>query len=454
MKVADSAFSSKDETETSELSYDSPLSNMNASTECPAVIPLNVAFPPHKNAEGSEVDFDLERAVKSTPCQDCSPTSPISISDVCSAEEDREQTFSDDCDEEGSSEYDSEDDETTDNSAWSRTGLEYTFWAQTSFIDHQGYLNLYQMSPGTLACCNWGWYPDYNYPPPRPKGSRAPLLVLTNDEGDHYYIHDPFELDGTYATSDKYLDESTAAQKATANPSQAQTPPGNHMDQTSNEDTVNQAMTPIQATSLDADDTYGGYSFNASAGIIFAWLQLTPNVSYTPDIQAGNGPSGHDSDYNYDGESDTDSYSVHYTTWTGLEFTPWATHSYIDPDGHMDLYSLRQVREADLYAHGALPTCDWWHWEDPDQHPSCKGPCLVLSTPEGDEFELDDPKEYDGSYGGKQASEICHETDDGADGGSETGYAFDAAKGIMWADDEAEDDYWERVEGQGEEWWG
>ncbi|KAK4202935.1 hypothetical protein QBC40DRAFT_251636 [Triangularia verruculosa] len=181
----------------------------------------------------------------------------------------------------------------------------------------------------------------------------------------------------------------------------------------------------------------------------FAWLQLTPNVSCSQDTKAGDESHSDGSEHDYDDQSDSDTY-----TWTGLEFTPWAAHSYIDSDGRMDLYSLRQIREAGLYAHGALPRCDWWYWDDPDQYPESDGPLLVLRTPEGDEFDLDDPKEYDGSYADESRADgnDC-EMQTGGDEGSDTGYAFDATKGIMWADDEAEDDYWERLEGQGEEWW-
>lgn len=285
-------------------------------------------------------------------------------------------------------------------------------------------------------------------------------------EEDRYYLPDPFEKDGTYERSDVVLlgqvfppphasfnTESfcmswqnqalprRGPRRSPQDPGLGTKPPS--------------FLNPFHPSFTHSLPKLGHHlALDSSISSQFAWLQLTPNVNYNHSIQAGNGPPSHDSDSDYDGQSDTDDYSVQYTTWTGLEFTSWATHSYIDSDGRMDLYSLRQLREADLYTHGALPRCDWWHWEDPDQHPGSEGPDLVLVTPEGDEFELDDPKEYDGSYAEEtnQVSQSCDETDDDADGGSETGYAFDAAKGIMWADDEAEDDYWERVEGQGEEW--
>ncbi|KAK4173804.1 hypothetical protein QBC36DRAFT_293063 [Triangularia setosa] len=329
------------------------------------------------------------------------PTSPNFVNSTFTlSKQGSGNAYNADCHNQEGYQYDSEDEDQDDydTSTGSHKDSEYSPWARTCLIDYEFHLNVYPM---------------------------LPLLVLTVVEGDYYYIDDRLELNGTYTNNDQLLDELRATEQATFRQSQAQQFDNGRTSQTTSEECLTKVITDVPST-------------------------CTPDI-----IQAGDGFPNDDSENDYDGQSDSDSYSMHYTTWTGLEFTPWATHSYIDPDGRMDLYSLCQVREADLYAHGALPRCDWWRWDDPDQHPPCEGPCLVLSTPEGDEFELDDPKEYDGSYGNtNQASESCRETDDDADMESETGYAFDAAKGIMWADDEAEDDYWERMEGQGEEWWG
>ncbi|KAK0732411.1 hypothetical protein B0T21DRAFT_412589 [Apiosordaria backusii] len=457
------AFSPKDETELFELCNASAASPETALEKRQVTISLEVAFPLYDILEEPELESDsgcdskyhqLEEfkfsASSSNRLQGDSGSNVLILSEQyakgahdpdCDDQQDHGNDSENDDDD-----YDSEDEDYDYTFTPSHTGLEYTSWAQTSFIDHEGRLNLYSMTSGTLSCCNWGWYPDHNYPPPMPEGSTAPCLVLTVVEGDHYFLDDPFEVNGTYAENDRRLEELRAMEEAAFLQSQAQQfglgPPTNKamIDEPLEDVTKN---TP--ATSVEVDSAFSGYSFNAAAGIM--WADDEDDWD-----EAGDASPNQDSEHDYDGESDSGSCSIHYSTWTGLEFTPWATHSYIDPDGHMDLYSLRQVREAELYAHGALPRCDWWHWDDPDQYPESDGPALVLSTAEGDEYELDDPKEYDGSYQVEnQPDQSGRETE--GDAGSETGYAFDAAKGIMWADDEAEDDYWERVEGQGEEWW-
>lgn len=93
-----------------------------------------------------------------------------------------------------------------------------------------------------------------------------------------------------------------------------------------------------------------------------------------------------------------DDYSVQYIIWIGLEFIFWVIYSYIDLDGCMDFYSFCQFCEVDLYIYGVLFWCDWWYWEDLDQYFGFEGFDLVLVMLEGDEFELDDLKEYDGLY--------------------------------------------------------
>ncbi|KAK3341946.1 hypothetical protein B0T25DRAFT_356311 [Lasiosphaeria hispida] len=76
-------------------------------------------------------------------------------------------------------------------------------------------------------------------------------------------------------------------------------------------------------------------------------------------------------------------------TWTRLENTRWAMHSWIDEDGLM--YVVRDHQGP--YSLACYPSnrCDWlWLGKKEMAKPSL-GPELKLTTPEGQEFWLDEP---------------------------------------------------------------
>ncbi|KAK4234320.1 hypothetical protein C8A03DRAFT_18751 [Achaetomium macrosporum] len=80
-----------------------------------------------------------------------------------------------------------------------------------------------------------------------------------------------------------------------------------------------------------------------------------------------------------------------YYSWTGLDLSPWASHSLITSTGHMALHNEREIQSGS--SHGCLHHCRFGLWESPDQvqpAPAPGVPELKLTTPEGTELWPDD----------------------------------------------------------------
>ncbi|KAL2128135.1 hypothetical protein VTI74DRAFT_9616 [Chaetomium olivicolor] len=102
-------------------------------------------------------------------------------------------------------------------------------------------------------------------------------------------------------------------------------------------------------------------------------------------------------------------------SWTGLEETQWGCHSYISTSGHLHLNRQYEIESG--VCHGLLMKCRWGGYRDREQAvQSVVGLGICLTTPEGEEYWLDDvwgQYNYEIDYDWMKTKEYGHACGDG-----------------------------------------
>ncbi|KAK0630325.1 hypothetical protein B0T17DRAFT_506804 [Bombardia bombarda] len=154
--------------------------------------------------------------------------------------------------------------------------------------------------------------------------------------------------------------------------------------------------TPVEHESAQS---FPGYPDNSNSENGRQMCQNMEEGSSAPEIA---GPNSDDGTVYSDSESNEEDDEPERLTWTYLECTEWASHSWIDQNG--DLYVLRDLKDAATRAAGSRlqgPGSGWTLLPQPNllrqtTSEENSDPVLMLTTPEGDEMWPEDMTYYPG----------------------------------------------------------